>query len=173
MTTTLQLAMLGTGDFAVPTFEALAGSRHEVVALITQHSRALRDKAHKFIARQGSLPDQIIEGLLYIADHGRRDPFTRNMVNLDGTDLGRRMVASRTSEVLVSEFWDPFLDAAVKAGELPDGLARPDLHLWLRDICLLIMRGLEERDGDVQRYRAILRTFVAPAFTARPSGALR
>ncbi|HEY2154044.1 MAG TPA: methionyl-tRNA formyltransferase [Isosphaeraceae bacterium] len=36
MTSPLRIAMLGTGDFAVPTFERLAASRHEVIALVTQ-----------------------------------------------------------------------------------------------------------------------------------------
>lgn len=135
------------------------------VAIISAHSRALLDKAHKFIARHDNLADQIIEGLLYLAENGRRDPFTRYMVNLDGTDLGRRMVASGMSETLVAEFWDPFLDAAVRAGTMPDGLARRDIHLWLRNVCLMIMRGLEDGDGNPKRYRTILQTFVAPAFT--------
>jgi hypothetical protein len=29
---------------------------------------------HQTISRQDSLPDQIVESLLYIADHGSRDP---------------------------------------------------------------------------------------------------
>ncbi len=135
-----------------------------LVALISQRSRALRDRAHKFISGQKSLPDQIVEGLLYIADHGRRDPFTRNLVDLDGTSLGRRMAASRTSETLTAEFWDPFLDEAARNNELPYGMSRPDIHLWLGNLGLMLMRGLEEGDADVQRYRSILRRFVAPAF---------
>jgi AcrR family transcriptional regulator len=92
-----------------------------LVALIAQRSRALTDRAHKFISRQDTLPDQIVEGLLYIADHGRRDPFTRILVDLDGTSLGQRMATSRTSETLTAEFWDPFLDDAARKMELPYG----------------------------------------------------
>jgi methionyl-tRNA formyltransferase len=33
---TLRVVMLGTGDFALPTFEAMLGTRHQVIALITQ-----------------------------------------------------------------------------------------------------------------------------------------
>src|SRR3984893_9134478 len=44
------------------------------IELITRHGRALRDRPHKTISRQDSLPDQIVESLLYIADHGSRDP---------------------------------------------------------------------------------------------------
>src|ERR1700756_178522 len=43
-----------------------------LIELITRHARVLRDRAHKFIYRQTSLPDQIVEGLLYISDQARR-----------------------------------------------------------------------------------------------------
>jgi AcrR family transcriptional regulator len=135
-----------------------------LVALIAQRSRALRGRAHKFISRHSTLPDQIVEGLLYIADHGRRDPFTRILVDLDDTSLGQRMATSRTSETLTAEFWDPFLDDAARKNELPYGMSRPDIHLWLGNLGLMLMRGLEDGDADVHRYRAILRRFVAPAF---------
>jgi methionyl-tRNA formyltransferase len=36
----MRLVMMGTGGFAVPTFRALLGSRHQVVALVTQPPRA-------------------------------------------------------------------------------------------------------------------------------------
>jgi len=137
-----------------------------LIALISERSRALSDKAHKFISRQKTLPDQVVEGLLYLADHGRRDPFTRHLLNLDGTSLARRWAASRTSETLTAEFWDRFLDAAAANKELPPGMSRPDIHLWLANLGLMLMRGLEEGDGDLQRYRSILRRFVAPAFAA-------
>jgi AcrR family transcriptional regulator len=137
-----------------------------LVALIYQHSRALHDKGHRMLASKTSLTEKITEGVLYLADHGRRDQFIRYMVNLDGTDVGRRMLTTHTSATLVGEFWDPILDDAIRAGALPEGLARPDIHLWLRSLSLMVMRGLDEGDGDVRRYRTILKTFVGPAFSA-------
>ena len=71
------------------------------------------NRAHKSISRQRNFPDQIIEGLLYVADHARRDPLTRYAIDPDGTSLGRRLIASGTSEILRAEFFDPYLDAAV------------------------------------------------------------
>ncbi len=38
----LRLVMMGTGNFAVPLFRALYGTRHEVVALVTQPQRSTR-----------------------------------------------------------------------------------------------------------------------------------
>jgi hypothetical protein len=60
--------------------------------------------------------------------------------------------------------WDPILDAAVANNELPPGLPRSDIHLWLGDVTKLVMRGIEDGEGDVRRYRSILRRFVVPAF---------
>jgi hypothetical protein len=62
--------------------------------------------------------------------------------------------------------WDPILDAAVANNELPPGLPRSDIHLWLGDVTKMVMRGLEDGEADVRRYRSILRRLVAPAFTS-------
>jgi AcrR family transcriptional regulator len=135
-----------------------------LVELITRHARALQDRARKSIARQNSLPDQIVESVLYTAEHARRDPLTRHVIDPDGTSLGRRMIASGTTEMMRAEMWDPVLDAALANNELPPGLPRSDIHLWLGNVTKMVMRGLEDGDGDVKRYRSILRRFVVPAF---------
>src|ERR1700733_8532576 len=45
-----------------------------LIELITRHARALLDRARKSISRQGSLADQLVETVLYTAEHARRDP---------------------------------------------------------------------------------------------------
>jgi len=135
-----------------------------LIELITRHARVLLDRARKSISRQGSLADQIVEAILYTADHARRDPLTRHILDPDGTSLGKRMVASGASERCRAEMWDPILDAALANNELPVGLPRSDIHLWLGDVTKLVMRGLEDGEADVRRYRSILRRFVVPAF---------
>jgi AcrR family transcriptional regulator len=135
-----------------------------LIELITRHARALLDRAHKSIARHSSLPDQIVESVLYTAEHARRDPLTRHVIDPDATSLGRRMIASGTTEMMRAEMWDPVLDAALANNELPPGLPRSDIHLWLGNVTLMVMRGLEDGDGDVRRYRSIIRRFVVPAF---------
>jgi AcrR family transcriptional regulator len=144
-----------------------------LIELNIRHARALLDRAHKSISRQGTLPDQIIESILYIADHCRRDPLTRHVIDPDGTNLGRRMIASGTSALLRAELWDPYLDTALANNELPRGLPRSDIYLWLGNVATMVMRGIEDGDGDLKRYRSILRRFAAPAFASAnaPAGA--
>jgi AcrR family transcriptional regulator len=137
-----------------------------LVELVTRHARALIDRTHKSTSRQSGLPDRIVEGLLYIADHARHDPLTSHVLDPDGTNLGRRMIASGTSEMIRAELWDPYLDAAVADDELPPGLPRSDVHLFLGSLTKSVMRGLADGDGDLKRYRSILRRFVAPAFAS-------
>jgi AcrR family transcriptional regulator len=137
-----------------------------LIELITRHARALLARARKSVSRQGSLPDQIVETVLYTAEHARRDPLTRHCIDPDGTSLGRRMNASGTTEMMRAEMWDPLLDAAVANDELPPRLPRSDIHLWLGNVTVMVMRGLEDGDGDVRRYRSILRRFVVPAFAS-------
>ena len=137
-----------------------------LIELITRHARALLDRARKSVSRQGSLADQLVETVLYTAEHARRDPLTLHCIDPDGTSLGRRMNASGTTEIIRAEMWDPVLDAALANNELPPGLPRSDIRLWLGNVTLMVMRGLEDGDGDVQRYRSILRRFIAPAFAS-------
>jgi AcrR family transcriptional regulator len=137
-----------------------------LVELISRHGHALVDRVHKTISRQSSLADQVVESVLYIADHARRDPIMRHSIDPDGTSLGRRMIATGASAMLSAEWWDPFLDAAVANNELPCGLPRSDIHLWLGNVAKTVRRGLEDGEGDVTRYRSILRRFVAPAFVS-------
>ena len=137
-----------------------------LVELIARHARALKDRAHKSIARQNSLPDQIVEGVITIADNARRDPLTRYAIDTDGSSLSRRMISSGMSEMIRAEIWDRYLDTAVANNELPRGLPRSDIHLWLGNLTKMVIRGIEDGDGDLKRYRSILRRFVAPAFAS-------
>jgi AcrR family transcriptional regulator len=137
-----------------------------LIELITRHARALINQAKKSMSRQSSFSEQIIEGLLFMADHGRRDPLTRYAIDPDATSLGRRMIASGASERLRAEIWDPYLDAAVANGELPGGLPRADVHLFLGTLAKMLMRGLEDGEADLKRYRSMLQRFVAPAFAS-------
>ena len=137
-----------------------------LLELVTRHARVLVNRAQKAMSRQSSFSDQIIESLLYLADHGRRDPLTRHAIDPEGTSLERRMIASGTSEMLRAELFDPYLDAAIANNELPRGLPRADIHLWLGNLTKMVMRGIEDGDGDLKRFRSILRRFVAPAFAS-------
>lgn len=137
-----------------------------LVALVSEHSRALLHKAHQFIAQHDDFRIQLSSGLIYLAEHGRRDPFTRHLLGLDGLDLSQTLAMAHASELLTAEFWDPFLDAAEENGTLRPGIVRADAHLWLGNVGLMLMRMLEEDNQGIDRYREMVEAFVVPAFVA-------
>ena len=150
-----------------------------LLALLSEHSRALTEHARRFIAQYPSVEDGLVEGLLYIADHGRRHEFARFLVSMDDSEFGQRVASTDAFATLAGEFWDPFLDAAEARGELRPGLDRHDVHVWLGQVGLVLM-GLLEREpqSDPAKFRDLLRSFVVPAFAAtarddKPAKAVR
>ncbi|MFF3467923.1 TetR/AcrR family transcriptional regulator [Streptomyces sp. NPDC001984] len=137
-----------------------------LVALTTKHSRALTKRAHRFIARQHSFAEQLVEGLIYIADHGHRDEFTRSLLTRDGSDFRRLLRSTDAFTVLTAEFWDLFLDAAERNGELKKDIDRRDMHVWLGSVGLMLMSFFEQSPRQPRDYRTFLRTFVVPGFVA-------
>jgi AcrR family transcriptional regulator len=136
-----------------------------IIELILMRSRALHDRAHKVIARHTNLADQIVEGLLYVAEQARLDPVVRAIAEPEAVSLSQRLITSHTTEKIAAEFWDPFLDPAYINNKLSRHIPRSDIYLWLSTLGLMLMRGLDETN-DQNRYRAIMREFVAPAFSA-------
>lgn len=138
------------------------GDRDELfVALVATQSHALVQRAHAYIDRQPTFGDRLVEGLLYLAEHGCRDPLTRH-VHLENSELALRVVSAGVVEDLTEAFWHPFVDAATAAHLMPETLDRTSVYGWLGYVGLMLMRLLDENDSGRDRYRAMLRQFVVP-----------
>ena len=137
-----------------------------LLALMSEHSRALTERARRFIDKYPTVEDGLVEGLFYIADHGHRDEFTRFLVSMDDNEFSQRVGSTDAFATLAGEFWDPFLDAAERRGELRPGLDRHEVHVWLGQVGLVLMGLLErEPESDPEKLRNLVRSFVVPAFT--------
>lgn len=138
-----------------------------LLALMNDHSRALIDKAVRFIDQYPTLEEGLVEGLIYLAEHGHRDEFTRFLASLDDSEFGRRVASTDAFATLTGEFWDPFLDAAEKRGQLRPGLDRHEVHVWLGNVGLILMSILEREEiPNPAAMRSLVRQFVVPAFLA-------
>jgi AcrR family transcriptional regulator len=157
-------------DMSRPSVYRYFADREDLLlALLSEHSRALTERARRFIDQHPSVEDGLVEGLLYLADHGHRDEFARLLVSMDDSAFGQRLASTDTSATLTGEFWDPFLDAAEGRGELRPGLDRHDVHVWLGHVGLLLMNLLKrEPESAPAKLRNLLRSFVVPAFVTAP-----
>jgi AcrR family transcriptional regulator len=143
-----------------PTVYRYFSDREELLlAVLADRASALTVRAHRYIATQPSLADKLVEGLIYLAEHGYRDPFVR----ADDSRYVRRMMESGGQSA--ANFWAPVLAEAAYAGELVDGLNLAMAFDWLADVGLMVMGRLESNDQTVNGLRAMLRSFVVPAFT--------
>lgn len=144
-----------------------------ILAVVMRRSRQLIDRAQKFLRKQGSFEDQLVEGLMFLVDKGRKDPFVRLLVSPEHMNLANQILGASTAAVdLAYEMWEPILIEARDRGELRADLDFRAIATWLTYLILLLV-GRGDLEPDVNAQRELLRTFVVPAFAPAPVRASR
>lgn len=134
-------------------------------ALIERRSRMLFDRARSFIASHETFAEQLIEGLIYLVDHGRKDPIVRILVSPERMELATTLVGGAgLAAALTGEMWAPILEKAVERGEIRADLEMADVAEWLALVQLILVGRLDFVRADDPGHRAMLRSFVLPAF---------
>jgi len=134
-----------------------------ILAVVMRRSRMLAGRAVKIIARYESLADQLVEGLLFLVEKGRKDPFVRLLVAPEHMDLANRILGGTIPAELNYEIWEPILTAARERGELRPDLDFAAVSRWLTYLIVLLL-GRFDVDDDIGAQREMLHTFVVPAF---------
>jgi AcrR family transcriptional regulator len=135
-----------------------------ILAVVMRRSRQLIDRAQKFIRKQPTFDDQLVEGLLFMVDKGRKDPFVRLLVSPEHMDLANQILGASSAAVdLAYEMWEPILVEAQERGELRSDLDLRSIATWITYLTLLLI-GRSDIEPDVSAQREMLRTFVTPAF---------
>ncbi len=142
-----------------------------ILAVVLRRSRQLIDRAQKFIRKHSTFEEQLVEGLLFMVDKGRKDPFVRLLVSPEHMDLANQILGASSAAVdLAYEMWEPILVEAREHGELRPDLDFRSIATWITYLNLLFI-GRGDIEPDVDGQRELLRTFVMPAFapTAAPA----
>jgi AcrR family transcriptional regulator len=150
-----------------PTVYRYFGDRDNLLgALIERRARMLFDRARTYIFGFESFDEQLVEGLLYLIDHGRRDPIMRILVGPEYLGVTTPIVnGSALVAELTAEMWEPVLRLAIQRGEI-----RPDLDLlavgqWLALVQFILVGRHDVTGTDDPGTRMLLKTFVLPAFS--------
>jgi AcrR family transcriptional regulator len=144
-----------------------------ILAVVMRRSRQLIERAQKYIRKYASFEEQLVEGLLFMVDKGRKDPFVGLLVTPAHMDLVNQILVSSTAAVdLAYEMWEPILAEARERGDLRPDLDFRAIATWITYLTLLLI-GRGDIEPDVNAQRELLRTFVTPAFapTAAPKPA--
>ncbi len=149
-----------------PTVYRYFGDRDSLLgALIERRARMLFDRARKYIFGFESFAEQLVEGLLYLIDHGRRDPIVRILVGPEYLGVTTPIVnGSALVAELTAEMWDPVLRRAIQRGEIRSDLDVLAVGQWLALVQFILVGRRDVTGTDDPATRMLLRTFVLPAF---------
>lgn len=135
-----------------------------ILAVVMRRAHALIGRAQKYIRRFKTFEDQIVEGLLFLVNTGRKDPYVSLLVSPGEMDLANRVLGASAAPVeLTYEMWKPMLEEAVERGELRDDLDFRAIATWLTYLQLVLV-GRLDIEPDIDAQREMLQTFVVPAF---------
>lgn len=148
-----------------PTVYRYFGDRDALLgALIERRSRMLFARAHEFIFSHETFTEQLIEGLVYMVDHGRKDPIVRILVSPEHMELTTPIVGGTDLATrLTGELWEPVFKRAAERGEI-----RPDLDMegvaeWIALVQFILVGRRDFAQPDDPGHRKMLREFVLPA----------
>jgi AcrR family transcriptional regulator len=149
-----------------PTVYRYFGDRDNLLAaLIERRTRMLFDRARDYIFGFESFAEQLVEGLLYLIDHGRKDPIVRILVGPEYLGVTSPIVnGSALAAELIAEMWEPVLRRAIQRGEIRSDLDVLDVGQWLALVQFIMVGRRDVTGADDPGTREMLKTFVLPAF---------
>jgi AcrR family transcriptional regulator len=149
-----------------PTVYRYFGDRDNLLgALIERRTRMLFDRARDYIFGFESFADQLVEGLLYLVDHGRRDPIVRILVGPEYLGVTSPIVnGSALAAELTAEMWEPVLRRATQRGEIRSDLDVMAVGQWLAVLQFILVGRRDVTGTGDPSTRVLLKTFVLPAF---------
>jgi len=149
-----------------PTVYRYFGDRDNLLgALIARRTRMLFDQARDYIFGFESFADQLVEGLLYLVDHGRRDPIVRILVGPEYLGVTSPIVnGSGLAAELMAEMWEPVFRRATQRGEIRSDLDVMAVGDWLAVVQFILVGRRDVTGTDDSSTRVLLKMFVLPAF---------
>ncbi|KUH67527.1 TetR family transcriptional regulator [Mycolicibacterium novocastrense] len=149
-----------------PTVYRYFGDRDALIgALIERRSRMLFGRARKFILSHETFADQLVEGLVYLVDHGRKDPIVRILVSPEHMGMTSPIVGeSNLAAGLTAEMWEPIFQRAIDRGEIRSDIDLSAVAEWLALVQFIMVGRLDFSPSEDPDHREMLRAFVLPAF---------
>jgi AcrR family transcriptional regulator len=153
-----------TAGLSRPTVYRYFADRESLIrAIVATRSGKLIGRFHSYLAQFGSLEDKIVEGMLMLADAGRKDHLIQALTHSETIDSANRllMLEGGDGEVFAAAAWGPTLE---EAGVLTESLTLEKAARWLTSVNLMLIGWLEVAGGPDDNHRELLRLFIAPAF---------
>lgn len=137
-----------------------------ITSLIETRARRLFEDAQAYVADRESFADQVVDGLLYLVDRGRRDPAIRLIVSPEHVDRGTALEgSSELAARLTFEMWAPLLEVARERGEIRDGITDAEICKWITLVELILVGRMDFDDPVGEANRSLLTKLLLPGIT--------
>jgi AcrR family transcriptional regulator len=139
-----------------------------ILASVRRRARMNMEPAREFIARLPTFEERLVEGIVQNVRRGRKDPVLNLLLSVDDMALTTRLLgASGVAVELTHELWEPILQAAHESGDLRPSVDIVVLCEWISHLEMMFITQFADDDAAVERFRQMLRQFLAPAVVAR------
>ena len=151
-----------------PTLYRYFGDRESLIRVISQRrAQQFAGTMPQFFAKYDSLPEKLVEGLLYLGGVGRRDQFFGALVDSDTVGEVHQILMDSPSAIdFAQAVWEPVLDEARRRGELSPHVPIPEVYRWLTSVNILLIGWLTEDGMSADHQRLMIDSFVVPALIA-------
>jgi AcrR family transcriptional regulator len=140
-----------------------------MTAMIETRSRRLFAQAREYVADRNTFAEQVVDGLLYLVDKGRRDPAIHLIVNPEQVSRATALVGSSSLAArLTYEMWAPLISAARERGEIRDGLTDEEICNWITVVELILVGRMDFGDPDSPDNRRLLTNLLLPGIVSGP-----
>lgn len=140
------------------------GSREDLVrAVLAAKARRLQERTTEVIDRHHTLPDKIVEGLLFVVEDSLAEPYMLGLVGEGAfARLSTIVGADELMPKLTGAIWRPVLEQARRDGVLAAGLDFDDVERWLTYVTLMLVGSRAQKVSDPDGDRRLLARMLLP-----------
>ncbi|TSD45761.1 TetR/AcrR family transcriptional regulator [Rhodococcus sp. KBS0724] len=143
-----------------------------IAAMVETRSRRLFDKARAYLRERATFAEQIVDGLIFLVDRGRKDDLIRLIVSPEHMNMATALLGSSgLATRLTLEMWAPLIDEARERGEIRDGLTDEQICEWITLVELILVGRMDFGASDDPEHRRMLTTFLLPGIVTDTSAA--
>ncbi|ANZ23877.1 MULTISPECIES: TetR/AcrR family transcriptional regulator [Rhodococcus] len=143
-----------------------------IAAVIEVRSRRLFDQARAYLRKRKTFAEQVVDGLIFLVDRGRKDPIIRLIVSPEHMDMATALLGSSgLAKRLTHEMWAPLMDEARERGEVREGVSDDEIAEWITLVELILVGRMDFDQGDDADHRRLLTKFMLPGIVTDTSAA--
>ncbi|MFZ2178001.1 MAG: TetR/AcrR family transcriptional regulator [Rhodococcus sp. (in: high G+C Gram-positive bacteria)] len=138
-----------------------------ITAMIEARSRRLFEQTREYIGGRTTFGEQVVDGLLYLVDKGRRDPAIRLIVSPEHLHGAKALAESSSlASRLTYEMWAPLIVAARERGEIREGLTDEEICNWITLVELILVGRMDFGGPESPENRRLLTNLLLPGIVS-------